>query len=268
MMFLYDYPNWIMGIMIVGTCLTLALAGYFVFRKIFHWEFSDTQIAASMGLVGIIATIVSLLLAFSAVSVWDAFNDADSSVTNEANDGSMLARDLASYGGPEAMKTRASLKEYLRIVVEEEWPLMQKGGVSANAWKQLDVIFKDADKIEPKTMREQVILQEIWQRINELTKNRRDRIHNSQAEVPQTLWTVVLLGTALTFLFTFVLPVTRFHVTLIAGLALAMGLVFFFIVAMDHPFAGKESISHDAFDSTMYNMDQSDKDAAAAKATP
>lgn len=268
MMFLYDYPNWLMGLIVVGTVLVAVLTSYFIFRKIFHWDFSESQISSSMGLVGIIATIVSLLLAFSAVSVWDSFNDADNSVTNEANDGSMLARDLASFGGPEATKTRAALKEYLQIVVNEEWPAMQQGGTSEKAWKQLNVIFEDANAIESKPGREQVILGEIWQRINELTKHRRDRIHASQSEVPQTLWTVVLLGTALTFLFTFVMPVTRFHLALISGLALAMGLVFFFIVAMDHPFAGKESIGHDAFDSTITNMTKWDENVAAAKAKP
>ncbi|MGH8477093.1 MAG: DUF4239 domain-containing protein [Methylococcales bacterium] len=268
MNFLYDLPNWLMGVTVVGACLIVTLASYFIFKKVVRQEFSESQISAAMGLVGVIATITSLLLAFSAVSVWEAFNSAETSVINEANAGAMLARDLAAYGGPATLKTRASVKEYGRIVVDEEWPLMSKREISTNAWNQIEAIFHDAALIEPKTEREKVLLQEIWTRLNELAKHRRERIHNSQAEVPETLWVVVLLGSALTFLFTFVLPVNRFNVGLISGLACALGLVFFFILAMDHPFAGKESISHAPFDSMIRNMDRWDANEARAKTTP
>jgi hypothetical protein len=33
-----------------------------------------------------------------------------------------------------------------------------------------------------------------------------------------------------------------------------MGLVFYFIIAMDHPFAGEESISSEPFQTAMDNM--------------
>jgi hypothetical protein len=39
---------------------------------------------------------------------------------------------------------------------------------------------------------------------------------------------------------TYVLPPTRFHAAMIGALALSIGLVFYFVVAMDRPFAGKE----------------------------
>jgi hypothetical protein len=255
MMFLYDLPNWLMGVLIVGSCVAFVLTAYFVFKKLVPGTFSDTQVSTSIGLVSVVATVMSLLLAFSAVSVWEAFNSADMSVTNEANDVSMLARDLASYGGEEALKTRSALREYATIVVHDEWQLMARKGHSEKAADQIDLIFHLAAKIESHSERDTVLLHEIWDRINQLTKHRRERLHISESEVPTTLWVVVLLGTTLTFLFTFVLPATRFNITLICGLAAAIGLVFFFIVAMDHPFAGKESISHEPFDSSIENMD-------------
>lgn len=262
MLFLYDLPNWLMGVVVVGSCMIVALTSFFIFKMLVRREFSEQQIGAAMGMVGVIATITSLLLAFSAVSVWEAFNASDSSVINEANDAAMLARDLASFGGADAHRTREAVKKYCRIAIDEEWPLMSKGEISINAWNQIDVIFHEASTLEPRTENQKVLLQEIWNRINELTKHRRERIHESESEVPGTLWAVVLLGSALTFLFTFVLPVKPFSIALISGLACALGLVFFFIIAMDHPFAGKESISHEPFDSTIRNMDRWDANAS------
>jgi hypothetical protein len=102
------------------------------------------------------------------------------------------------------------------------------------------------------------LLPEIWARTNELLVHRRDRLHASQAEVPFTLWVVVFAGTVMTMITTFVLPPTRFNLSMITSLALCMGLVFYFIIAMDHPFAGQESISPEPFQSAISNIQRWD----------
>ncbi len=58
----------------------------------------------------------------------------------------------------------------------------------------------------------------------------------------------------MTMLTMFVLPPTRFNLAMIASLALCLGLVFYFIAAMDHPFAGEESIPPAPFQSAIDNM--------------
>ena len=68
-----------------------------------------------------------------------------------------------------------------------------------------------------------------------------------------------LLGTPLTLLTTFVLPVSRLNIAMIAALACSLGLVFFFIIAMDRPFAGRESISPTPFRSAIENMKRWDE---------
>ena len=45
---------------------------------------------------------------------------------------------------------------------------------------------------------------------------------------------------------------------MIAALAFCMGLVFYFIIAMDRPFAGEESISPAPFQSAIDNMERWD----------
>ena len=72
---------------------------------------------------------------------------------------------------------------------------------------------------------------------------------------------VVLASTVLTMMTTFVLPPTRFNVGMIAGLAVAIGLVFYFIIAMDRPFAGEESISPSPFQSALDNMQRWDDES-------
>jgi hypothetical protein len=69
----------------------------------------------------------------------------------------------------------------------------------------------------------------------------------------------------LTFVIIYALPITRFNVVMIALLASSIGLVFFFLVAMDHPFAGRDGVTSDPFVTAIYSMDRWDKSAGSVR---
>ncbi len=254
LLYLYDLPNWVMGAVVSGLIVALSLVAYFLFRRLYRAEFDDHERGLAMSVLGVVATINSLLLAFSAVSVWESFGSAEESVVHEADTVGMLARDLAVFGSNESRQSRVLLREYVQVVLGEEWTAMRTGEASNAAWVKNDEFFRSIGSLEPDTPRRAALLPEIWARANELVGHRRDRLNISQAEVPGTLWVVVLAGTALTMMTTFVLPPTRFNVGMIAALAFTLGLVFFFIVAMDRPFMGAESIGPGPFESALVNM--------------
>jgi hypothetical protein len=97
---------------------------------------------------------------------------------------------------------------------------------------------------------------EIFWRTNELLTERRTRLYAAESQVPGMLWAVVLLGTALCMVTTYVLPAVRFHLAMIGVVALSIGLVFFFIFAMDRPFVGKESIGPTPFQDAIASMER------------
>ncbi len=257
-LFLYDLPNWLVGLVISGTLVLLSLGGYFLFRRLYQHEFDSEERDIAMSVLGVVATINSLLLAFSAVSVWESFGSAEEALVREADTIGELARDLAVFGSPEATGARVLLLDYAGIVVNSEWEAMRGGEADMTAWTTIDNLFRAVGTIEPDNPRRVALLPEIWARTNELLVHRRDRLHASQAEVPFTLWMVVFVGTVMTMLTMYVLPPTRFNLAMISSIALCMGLVLYFIVAMDHPFAGEESISPEPFQSAIGNMQRWD----------
>lgn len=253
---LYGLPQWLMCVVVVGGSVGMVLIAHRLFRSLHPHEFSEQEVSGAMAVMGVAATITSLLLAFAAISVWESASAADAGVINEASDCAALARDLGTYGTPEALRTRAAVREYVQTVIQEEWPLLARGESSDKAWEQLDTIFRLAHKIEVRTPHESVFMGVIWSRINDIVKHRRDRLHASQSEVPGTLWFVVVTGSLLTFAFAFVLPRTRFSQALIAGLAATLGLVFYFIIGMQHPFAGDDGLTAEPLVITVRNLDR------------
>lgn len=263
MLLLYDLPNWLLGTVIIGGTMAAGYGAYFTFHRLCRATFSDENRAVAMTVLGVVATVNSLLLAFSAVSVWESFSSADAAVVSEANSVAALARDLAIFDSVESRQARGMLREYADMVIHVEWQDMRKGSANIDVWNHFDRMFLAIGRIEPDIPRRVALLPEILARINELLKERRSRLYTRQAEVSGTLWTVVLLGTLLTMTMTFVLPPTRFHVWMVGVLLFSIGLVFYFIVAMDRPFAGKESISPQPFEIAIGNMDRWDLQIAA-----
>jgi hypothetical protein len=256
---LYTMPHWPMGVLVVGATTGISLAVYGLMHRALRLKLSEEEAAAGPAFAGILATVTSLLLAFTAVSVWEAFKSADGAVTNEATTATMMARDLASLGGPAANAAREELRGYLTSVVEKEWPLLSSGGMSDDARVRIDHIFRAVALIEPKTKREEIIAAEIWARLNDLAKYRRERLMAAHARVPQTLWAVVLIGTLMTVICAGTLKPNRFGWAMMAGLSSSFGLVFFFILAMDRPFSGRESVGPDAVQDTLASMEFWDK---------
>jgi hypothetical protein len=254
MLALYDIPNWLMGVVIVSVITTLTFAGYFLLRRAWRPAISEADTSVAMSILGIIATVHSLLLAFSAVSVWDSFGSAEEAVVHEANTVGALARDLAVFDSPESQQAHRMLRAYAELVVNTEWNAMRNGEGSLDTWNAFDRMFLVIGRLEPDTPRRVALLPEILGRANELLTARRSRLYTSTASVPGTLWTVVLIGTMMTLATTFVLPPTRFNIFLIGQLSLSIGLVFFLILAMDRPFAGEESISPAPFGLALDNM--------------
>src|SRR4030095_4884240 len=83
MMFLYDLPDWLMALAIVAAILGFALGGFYAFHRFWRPSFTDEQRSVAMTVLTVVATINALLLAFVAVSVWEAFGEAEAAVVNE-----------------------------------------------------------------------------------------------------------------------------------------------------------------------------------------
>lgn len=265
-LWLYELPNWQFGILVAGGLVALSLGGHTVFQQFWRATFPESDRNVAIALMAVVATVNSLLLAFSAISVWDAFGAADRAVSGEASTIGELSLDLAAFGTPQSREAGGLLVVYAQEVVDDEWAAMRMDQVSPATWAAFDRMFNAVGRIEPSTSRESALMPEIWARANELVKYRRARLDAGKGRVPSTLWVVVVVGTLLTIAPSFVFPLRRFNRLGIATLSLSMGLVLFFIAALDRPFVGKESISDEPFRTILRGASERPRPVAAAVA--
>jgi len=133
---------------------------------------------------------------------------------------------------------------YLDRVVHDEWPSMQQQArPDAGTEVAFNSMFATANRITPRDDRERVLLIEVLARVNEMVKYREKRLQNLEAAMPGTLWGVMLIASGLSLVLLYALPATRFYMALVVVWAATLGLAFFFVLAVDRPFAGEVSVS-------------------------
>ncbi|PTT92159.1 hypothetical protein DBR42_02590 [Pelomonas sp. HMWF004] len=250
----YSIPNWLLGLALVLAWVLIALGAQALFPHRWREQATETDRNVALASLGVIATINSLLLAFSAVSVWESFSTAEQAVHHEATAMAQLGRTLSMYDGAPARLGRERLRAYARSVVTREWPAMLQGKQSVATLEAFDGLFQALADLRPATASETVLLTQALGQVNELLSHRRARLQASQGKVPTTLWAVVWVGSVLTLIPMAAAPVSPTSRGALLLLAVALGLIFHFVAAMDRPFLGAERVTPEAIENALEKL--------------
>lgn len=261
MLWLYNLPNWLVCTLFIGALSGAALGGHRLWHRLGLPQYDEEYRGLAMGMLGVVAMVLSLLLAFSSVSVWEAYSGAEAAAANEASVSDELVRDLSVYGGPAAQSAREAVRTYLGSVIKEEWPALAAGGDSEATALKFDAIFHRAAAITPRGAREEILLDEIWDKANELNIHRRARLASAGGSaVPGALWGTIVLCLLFNFLLFFGMPATRAAGFLLGLYSATLALLLFFIVAMDRPFTGAVSVTPAAYENALEDMERWDSE--------
>nr|WP_255719366.1 DUF4239 domain-containing protein [Pelomonas sp. P8] len=250
-MIVYTLPNWVLGLALVALWLVAAQALCALFPDRWRERVTDLDRSVVLASLGVIATMNSLLLAFSAVSAWEAFGSADTAVQREGTAITQLARSLSLYDTAPSRLARERLRAYGRSVVTQEWPAMLQDKPSLSTRDALDGLFTALGDLKPTTSSQTALLNQAWTQANDLLTHRRERLQASKAKVPRTLWIVVLAGSLLTLVPLAAAPKGASSRCALFAVAAALALVFHFVATMDRPFLGSERVTPEAIEDAL-----------------
>ena len=241
--FVYSMPIWLTTIVVLAFALAVGLGTSIGVQKLFRIRSTKEEKEVAINLMQVVAAYVGIMIAFAGVQVWQEFSDAKAAVAHEAATASQLYQDLTIFG-PETRAARGALRAYVVSITKDEWPRLSKGEGSQVTEAALQRVFAEVGKLSPADNRASAIYEEMLGKMNDLVDYRHDRIVESQAGIPLLLWTIGLGGALLTVAYASAFTPTRFNISMIAGISFALGLVFLFILTVDHPFKGEFSVSN------------------------
>jgi Protein of unknown function (DUF4239) len=200
----------------------------------------------------------AVLLAFVVIAVWEQYQAARDTADREASELAeiyWLANQLPESEGRYVQELAQS---YARVVVEEEWPLMEDGQSSPRAWALMDEIRQRIGEFEASTSTEQVIYDQGMSRVHDLADARTLRLLETHEDIPAILWVVLLTGGVITMGFTYLfgLENTWAHRLMVAALAAVIALVLFTIYSLDNPFAGDVRLDPEALELVLHRFEE------------
>jgi hypothetical protein len=118
--------------------------------------------------------------------------------------------------------------------------------------KIADVLFE----VEPITKAEEVKLAEALRQFAELEKAQRLRLQSVTDGLPSSLWFVIVLGSFLNIVLTWMLVIKNRLLDIFINLivSLLMGSLLFFVVAMDNPFRGRLSVGSGPYEQVYQSL--------------
>jgi hypothetical protein len=203
-----------------------------------------------------VGLVYGVYLAFTVVVVWEHYQDAENTATNEATHLSELWRDAEVVPG--GRQVQDSLYAYARSVVDDDWPAMARGG-SLKTSESYERLWRAYYQLRPSANDPVQVgfYQQSLRELNELGIQRRQRILSGSANLPAVMWFLLVTGGVV--MIGFALAIGTPHAWLqYAVTALLAGFLAFSIAivgALEQPYSGDVSIHPDAFVSVIKSFE-------------
>ena len=237
------------GIVIVGGITALATAGALLVRRWVPVEVLERHNEVAGFKYSVIGVMYAVLLGFTAIIVWERYDNAQTVVENEANELGDLFRDAQAFPDGVRKDIETKLRSYIRLVIEKEWPAMAESKSSLEASDAFNQLRQTYRQFIPQTEQERIWFTQSLTSLKQLNDQRRLRLLSNRSGIPTVMWVVLLGAGAVTISFSFLFGTrnTAAQLLMTAGLALTISLVLLSIVALERPFAGIARIEPDAF---------------------
>jgi hypothetical protein len=237
---LFDIERYLSGSVLIVLFVLCSLGGLMAARR--YLDLNRMQrhhdVAGNMFAVG--GTLYAVLLGLVVVDAMSTFQSAQANVEKEADalaNVFMLAERLPS---PLAERIQQLCTDYVRDVVMEEWPLMERGQTRLEARHLALGLVRELSGFEPITENHKAVYPLMLQQALDVRDQRRARISMVLHGVPAVEWLVLGLGGVITIFFTyfFWMESSRIQLLMTAMVALLVALNVYLVVLFGSPFSG------------------------------
>lgn len=248
MRWIYDLPLWLMCAMFVLGSVAPGVGGVLLARWS-GWTVSPGDNGTAASLHAFVGVVYAVALGLMVVAVQGEYGEVEEAARAEASAAGKLYRALDGMTPATRAALQGELGEYVRMVIEDEWPATSQGETSESTWRTLDGLARRIHTHEPASPAEERLLPVLLEEMDEMLDARWRRLFLGQSGIGAVTWIVIVLGGAITLGFACFFHMERLRSQLLlTGLTAAMfGLMLFLIVAMDHPLWGRLSVRPDAF---------------------
>jgi hypothetical protein len=227
----------------------MAVVGLLLVQRLVPPERREEHNDVAGFIYAVLGVAYAVVLAFMLIAVWQDYNTAQTNVESEANE--LAGVYFLASRLPESERTHVQdlARMYARVVVEQEWPMMEQGQTSPRADSLLRQLRFELLEFDPHTRGEQVLYERGLTDLHNAVDARSSRLLQVREGIPNLLWVVLVVGGVITVSFTYLfgLKSNVAHALMVAALTLLICAILFTIGEFDYPFSGVVEIRPEAF---------------------
>jgi hypothetical protein len=188
-----------------------------------------------------LATIYAVLVAFVIVDEYNQFRSAQSNVSDQAAQLSVITENSRNLPTADGVRIRAAAIGFAKIVVNVGLPEIENHARPSIATdRAFEHIFVVVNGIEPKAESDRAAYEQILTALGNIASDRTNIVNAAHASIPSPL--IVILGVlVVVILATASLMDTRHrrvHLFIISMLAIALSMTLALVAALDYPYRG------------------------------
>jgi hypothetical protein len=236
-----------------------AVAGLILVQRLVPPALREEHNDVAGFIYAVLGVAYAVLMAFVVIVVWQDYEQARNTVETEANELAGVYFLADRFPEPDRERVQELARSYARTVVEEEWPLMERGETSERADSLLRELRLSLQNVDVNTGAAQVLYDQGLTRVHEVSDARRLRLLEVNQGLPVVLWVVLIGGGVVTVCFTYLFGLKNnwAHVLMVAALTLVICGILFTITTLEYPFAGQAEISPYAFEEALRSFQAS-----------
>ena len=236
-------------ILTVFVPVLVAVVGLVLVQRLVPPDRREEQNNVAGFIYAVLGVAYAVLLAFVLIAVWQDYKTAQTNAESEAHELAGVYFLASQLPEPERTNVQDLARTYARVVVEEEWPMMERGETSPRAGSLLRQLRLELLEFDPRTRGQQVLYERGLTDLHNAIDARRSRLLEVREGIPNLLWVVLVLGGVITVSFTYLfgLKSNRTHALMVAALTLVICGILFTIGEFDYPFSGVVEIRPEAF---------------------
>jgi Protein of unknown function (DUF4239) len=244
-----DVPSFALVLLAVGLTVAIVLGGVWLVRRFVPATKEGFDAEVSSQVLGVVAAIFGLFLAFVIVIEFQNFDNAQGSVDDEANALAAITRDSKAFTPSDGNRIRSAVGAYVRVVVSDEFPRMRRGHESASALAAVDRMYGALQAIRPRSQTEIAFYGDAVTQLNQSLIARRERIAAARGGLPKLVLAMVAIGSVVILGYAMLVGSRSFwfHAIGAGAIALVVALSLVVLVDLSYPFSGDLSIGSHEF---------------------
>jgi Protein of unknown function (DUF4239) len=247
--FLNAVPVTVIMIVAVGVAVLAVIVSVRLIRRIVPSTRDGFHAEISAPMLGVVAALFGLILAFVIVIAYQNFLDANSNVSQEADSLASIVRDSAAFPQPGRANVRAAVGDYVRSVVNDEWPRMREGHDSELAKGSLGQIFAAFRTVRPHSVMSNGFYNDSVRQLNTALNARRDRLETATGGLPRDITILILFSSLVIIAYAILVGSPNYWFHVLGPLAIAVVVTISLVVLFDltYPFSGDVSLKPNDF---------------------